>query len=112
MKVNLIIEKDEMFRQHVKSMIEGQVRHILREQLSGIVACEIAKLRLLKPNSSTLNDLITAELKRQISLKVTSSAIAAELQKQVNNEVEKVITPLMQQAKSTLSDVIAKKICA
>ena len=46
MKVNLNIEEDDMFRQHVKSLIEGQVRHVLREQLSGIVAGEIAKLRL------------------------------------------------------------------
>ena len=42
MKVNLLIEEDEMFRQHVKSLIKGQVRHVLREQLSGIVAGEIA----------------------------------------------------------------------
>ena len=36
MKVNLNIEEDDMFRQHVKRLIEGQVRHVLREQLSGI----------------------------------------------------------------------------
>lgn len=34
MKVNLLIEEDDMFRQHVKSLIEGQVRHVLREQLA------------------------------------------------------------------------------
>lgn len=41
MKVNLLIEEDDMFRQHVKSLIEGQARHVLREQLSGIVATKI-----------------------------------------------------------------------
>lgn len=41
MKVNLNIEEDDMFRQHVKSLIEGQVRHVLREQLSDIVAAKI-----------------------------------------------------------------------
>lgn len=97
MKVNLLIEEDEMFRQHVKSLIEGQVRHVLREQLSGIVAGEIAKLRLLRPNSLTLGDLVAAELKKQTSQKVTPSAIATELQKQV---------------KSALSDAIAAKIRA
>ncbi len=95
MKVNLLIEEDEMFRQHVKSLIGGQVRHVLREQLSGIVAGEIAKLRLLQPNSPTLGDLVAAELK-----------------KQVKAEVEKAITPLAQQVKSALSDVIAAKIRA
>lgn len=95
MKVNLLIEEDEMFRQHVKSLIEGQVRHVLREQLSGIVAGEIAKLRLLQPNSPTLGDLVAAELK-----------------KQVKAEVEKAITPLAQQVKSALSDAIAAKIRA
>lgn len=79
MKVNLLIEEDDMFRQHVKSLIEGQVRHVLREQLSGIVAGEIAKLRLLQPNSPTLNDLVAAELKKQTSVRVTPSAIAAKI---------------------------------
>ena len=79
MKVNLLIEEDEMFRQHVKSLIEGQVRHVLREQLSGIVAGEIAKLRLLQPNSPALGYLVAAELERQASQKVTPSAIAAKI---------------------------------
>ena len=111
MKVNLNIEEDDMFRQHVKSLIEGQVRHVLREQLSGIVAGEIAKLRLLQPNSPTLGDLV-AELKKQTSQKVTPSAIATELQKQVKAEVDKAIKPLAQQVKDALSEAIAAKIRA
>ena len=95
MKVNLLIEEDDMFRQHVKSLIEGQVRHVLREQLSGIVAGEIAKLRLLQPGSSTLSDLV-----------------ATELQKQVKAEVDKAITPLAQQVKSALSEAIAANVKA
>jgi hypothetical protein len=110
MKVNLLIEEDDMFRQHVKSLIEGQVRHVLREQLSGIVAGEIAKLRLLQPNSKTLGDLVAAELKKQTSLKITPSTISAELQRQVKVEVEKAIPPLAQQVKSALSEAIVAKI--
>lgn len=112
MKVNLLIEEDDMFRSHVKGLIEGQVRHVLREQLSGIVASEIAKLRLLQPNSQTLSDLVATELKRQTSQRVTPSAIATELQRQVKAEVEKAITPLAQQVKSALSEAIAAKIKA
>ena len=112
MKVNLLIEEDDMFRQHVKGLIEGQVRHVLREQLSGIVAGEIAKLRLLQPNSPTLGDLIATELKRQTSQRVTPSAIASELQKQVKAEVDKAIKPLAQQVKDALSEAIAAKIRA
>ena len=109
---SFLIEEDDMFRQHVKSLIEGQVRHVLREQLSGIVAGEIAKLRLLQPNSPTLGDLIAAELKKQTSQKVTPSAIATELQKQVKAEVDKAIKPLAQQVKDALSEAIAAKIRA
>ena len=112
MKVNLLIEEDDMFRQHVKSLIEGQVRHVLREQLSGIVAGEIAKLRLLQPNSPTLGDLIAAELKKQTSVRVTPSAIATELKRQVTLEVNKAATPLAQQVKDALSEAIAAKIRA
>ena len=112
MKVNLNIEEDDMFRQHVKSLIEGQVRHVLREQLSGIVAGEIAKLRLLRPNSPTLGDLVAAELKKQTARKVTPSAIATELKHQVMIEVNKAATPLVQQVKDALSEAIAAKIRA
>ena len=112
MKVNLLIEEDEMFRQHVKSLIEGQVRHVLREQLSDIVSGEIAKLRLLQPNSPTLGDLVAAELKKQTTQKVTPLAIATELQKQVKMEVDKSIKPLAQQVKDALSEAIAAKIKA
>lgn len=112
MKVNLNIEEDDMFRQHVKSLIEGQVRHALREQLSGIVAGEIAKLRLLQPNSPTLGDLVTAELKKQTAQKVTPLAIAMELRHQVMIEMNKAATPLVQQVKDALSEAIAAKIRA
>ena len=112
MKVNLNIEEDDMFRQHVKSLIEGQVRHVLREQLTGVVAGEIAKLRLLKPNSPTLSALVAAELKKQTSIKVTPSAIATELQRQVKAETDKAVKSLAQQVKDALSDAIAAKIRA
>ena len=112
MKVNLNIEEDDMFRSHVKSLIEGQVRHVLREQLSGIVAGEIAKLRLLQPNSQTLGNLVAEAIKKQTSIKVTPSAIATELQKQVRAEIDKAIKPLAQQVKDALSDAIAARIRA
>ena len=112
MKVNLLIEEDDMFRQHVKSLIEGQVRHVLREQLSDIVAGEIAKLRLLQPNSQTLSDLVAAELKKQTSVRVTPSAIATELQRQVRAEIDKAVKPLAQQVKDALLEAIAAKIRA
>ena len=112
MKVNLNIEEDGMFRQHVKSLIEGQVRHVLREQLSGIVAGEIAKLRLFQPNSPTLSDLVAAELNKQIAQKVTPSTIAAEMKRQITVEVSKSVTPLARQVKDAMSEVIAAKIRA
>lgn len=110
MKVNLNIEEDDMFRQHVKSLIEGQVRHVLREQLTGIVAGEIAKLRLLQPNSPTLGDLVAAELKKQTSGLITATRVSAEVQRLVKAEVDKAITPLAQQVKSALSEAIAAKV--
>ena len=112
MKVNLNIEEDDMFRQHVKSLIEGQVRHVLREQLSGIVAGEIAKLRLLQPNSPTLSDLVAAELKKQTANLVTPSRVSAEVQRLMKAEVDKATIPLAQQVKDALSEAIAAKIRA
>ena len=112
MKVNLVIEEDDMFRNHIKSMMEGQVRHILREQMAGIIAGEIAKLRLLQPQSQTLNELVAAELKKQTSGRITSAAVTTELQKHVKAEVDKQITPLMAQVKAALFQAVEAKIKA
>ena len=112
MKVNLNIEEDDMFRQHVKSLIEGQVRHVLREQLSGIVAGEIAKLRLLQPNSPTLNDLIAAELKKQTGNLVTPTRVTTELHRLIKAEVDVAIRPLAEQVKEALADALVTRIKA
>lgn len=110
MKVNLNIEEDDMFRAHVKSLIEGQVRHVLREQLAGIIAGEIAKLRLLQPNSPTLGDLVAKEVAKLTSGAVTRSNVMEELRKLVREEVGKQTTPLAQQVKSILTDSLMEKI--
>jgi hypothetical protein len=67
MRVNLQIEEDEEFRQHVKDMISGVVRGILREELSGIVSGEIAKLRLLDPKSPAMGERINKQIEGLIA---------------------------------------------
>lgn len=112
MKVNLLIEEDDLFREHVRRLIEGQVRHILREQLDGIVAGEIAKLRLLQPNSPSLSNLVADEIKRHTAGRINSTAVADEIKRQVRNEVAAIATPLAKEIKQVFSDELAARIRA
>lgn len=76
MKVNIAIAEDEEFRQHVKDMISGEIRKILREELKGLVTGELARSRLLDPNSPTMNELINKRIMELVS---------AQLQNQLHN---------------------------
>lgn len=72
MRVNLNLEEDPLFRAHIKAMMEGQVRSILREELNGMVQTELAKLRLLQPNSPALQKLVESTLEGAIKNTVHS----------------------------------------
>jgi transposase len=91
MKVNLRIEEDDQFRHEVRSLIEGQVRHILREQLAGIVAGEIAKMRLLQPNSPMLAALIVKEIQKMFSTR--SGTLENIFSKEIQAQLRKILSP-------------------
>ena len=110
MKVNLQIEEDDQFRNHVKSLIEGQVRHILREQLQGVIAGEIAKLRLLQPNSTTIGDMVAIELRRHTASKVTAADVSKEVSRLVAIEVANQVKPLSQQVKDIVAKTFANQL--
>lgn len=110
MKVNLNIEEDDMFRSHVKALIEGQVRHILREQLTGIVAGEIAKLRLLQPGNPTLSEIVGAEVTKQTRHHLSSSNIANELRTQCRAELEKHTAPVIKELRDSLKQAVIDKV--
>ena len=108
MIVNIRIEDDEQFRAHVKSLIEGQVRHVLREQLSGIVAGEIAKLRILQPNSPTLSTLVEAEIKKHGAVKSSASAVAAEIRSQVTARITAEVLPSVKALRAEIIDTMRR----
>lgn len=111
----ICIDEDELENEVYRFVRDKMVQAAsvtIQRQAKGIVAGELAKLRLLQPNSPTLGDLVAAELKKQTSVRVTPSAIATELQKQVKAEVDKATKPLAQQVKDALSEAIAAKIRA
>jgi len=76
MKVNIAIAEDEEFRQHVRDMISGEIRKILREEMRGLITGELAKSRLLSPDSPALNDLIDKRIQA-----LAANALIAELNK-------------------------------
>jgi len=73
MKVNLNINEDEQFRQYVRDLIGGEVRRTVREHANEMVAAEIAKLRLLQPNSPAFSELVAKHMDSAIK-----TAIAKE----------------------------------
>lgn len=108
MKVNLNIEEDEQFRAYVKELIGGQVRAVLREQLHGIVAAEISKLRLLNPNNPQLSEMVAAQIQRTIGMHVSQAGARCreEIQKQAREAVQPYVADIKKAVREALSDAI------
>lgn len=109
MQVNLRIEEDDQFRASVRSLIEGQVRHVLREELSGIVAGEIAKLRLLQPNSTVLSDMVTGAISKHVDTQVTRIGIRMEVQAAVKERVNQMASAVDEDFRAAVLATINKK---
>lgn len=107
MKVNLNIEEDEQFRAYVKDLISGQVRKVLREQLAGIVAGEIAKLKLLSPNSTELRYLVERYVNGAINKELGRLNMQERVRNEVNLQIRNLIAPSVDQIKQHLADQVA-----
>lgn len=110
MRVNLNIEEDDQFRKYVKELIGGQVRAILREQLAGIVAGEIAKVRLLQPDSPTLNEMITKQVKSHIDQHMRSSS--TQIRDEIARSVKEAVKPYTDTIKLTIKEELVNAIRA
>ncbi len=110
MRVNLNIEEDDQFRKYVKELIGGQVRAILREQLSGIVAGEIAKVRLLQPDSPTLNEMITKQIKSHVDHHMWQAS--TQIRDELARSVKEAVKPYTETIKLTIKEGLVKAIRA
>lgn len=106
MKVNLVIEEDPQFRAHVKELIGGQVRAILRDQLSGIVAGEIAKLRLLQPGDTTLSDMIQKQVQNTITSEVRRLNLDKLIRDRIHDEVARAVAGHVATIKASVVQVV------
>lgn len=103
MKVTLSVNDDEELRQQVRSMIEGQVRAVLREQLSGIIAGEIAKIKLLQPDSQDLTTMITKQLDNAIQRKISNFDLTKAVREQMDQIISRDISVIKQNIKQKIS---------
>jgi hypothetical protein len=103
MKVNLSINEDEELRKQVRELIHGQVRAILREELSGIVATEMAKIKLLQPDSTDLQTMITKQLDNAIKRKITSFELNKLVREQLDMIISKDIAVIKQNIQQRIS---------
>lgn len=89
MKVNIDIKEDADFRKHVKDLLSGEVRGMLRTELKGIVFAEIAKLRLLQPESPELTKLIEKSLREAVAnqTRMMNQHINSMVQHAINAEL-------------------------
>lgn len=112
MTFSVNLEATEEFRQHVKQMITGQVRSILRAELEGIVHGELAKLRLMRPDSTAMSELISKEVNHQIKEEV--SRAVREIRKEMADEVARhardVVAPLLAQIRSDIKSHLIQAI--
>lgn len=110
MKVNLNIAEDELFRNHVKELISGQVRAVLREQLSGIVAGELAKQRLTTPDSPALSEMVTAQVNEAIRQAVDAVRLSELVRVEVKRLVQDTIRDEADTVKRSIREAAIMKL--
>lgn len=108
MQVNLVIEEDPQFRAHVKELIGGQVRAILRDQLSGIVAGEIAKLRLLQPGDTTLSDMLEKQVRASIATETRRLNVDKLVREKIQEEVAAAVAAPVAAIKASVTEAVRK----
>jgi acetoin utilization deacetylase AcuC-like enzyme len=108
MKINIDIKEDAQFRAHVKEVLSGQVRSILREELQGIVKAEIAKLRILQPESKTLSEMVDFHVQRHVKQLVSDSV--AEARGAIVRETRDAVNPIVRQITANVKDHVIKAI--
>ena len=112
MSFSVNLEATEEFRMHVRQMITGQVKSILRTELEGIVHGELAKLRLMRPDSTAMSEIITKEVNHQIKDEVARAVreLRAELGAEISKHARETIAPLMNQLRSDLKSHLIQAI--
>ena len=109
MKVNIDIKEDADFRKHVKDMLSGEIRGMLRTELKGIVFAEIAKLRLLQPDAPELSKLIEKSLHEAVSsqLRRMDTYINMTIRQAVQAELVPMKDKIGKQLKVAMKDYFA-----
>ena len=112
MRVNLNLEETEEFRQYVKHLIAGQVRSIIREEMGGIIATELAKLRLLQPDSPVLADLVQQRVEQSVKNIVAGAQHSARQQMKtlIRTEIARQVKPDMETLKRGIRDELTRLI--
>lgn len=106
MRVNLSLEESEEFRAHVRQLISGQVRALIREEMGGIVTAELTKIRLLKPDSPLLSELVHKKVDEAVRSLVKTSHIEARnaMHEMIRKEVSEQVKPSVQYLRSAIRD--------
>lgn len=104
MKLTMQVEHDDQLRQSVRDLIAGEVRHILRNELDGIVRAELTALRLSGRETSQLNEavkkVVDAEIKRtaldiiksEVRTRIESmfKTLRFDMESQINSALTKI----------------------
>ena len=108
MKINVNIEEDAEFRAHVKELIAGQIRSILREELKGLIIAEIAKMKLLKPHSPALEDIVRNAVQRALDRSQTS--LEYETKKRLDEAVRETMAPMRKTLNARMEEALSELI--
>ena len=109
-KVTLNLEEDEEFRLYIKDLIQQQVRSVLREDLNGLIQAEIAKLRLLDPDSETMESMARIHLNKILTEDVKSRAIMPLIRSELQAMINLQLSPVVDNVKSLVASTLTKKL--
>lgn len=97
MNVTLNIQKDDELRKHVKELISGQVKSVVREEIKSIVTDLLSK-KIRDTETPNINHIFSEEIRKQVLKEMPESTysndgfIRTEAKKLINKKINEVFS--------------------
>lgn len=102
-KLALNLEEDSDFRVYIKAEISKIIGSVLRDELKGIVAGELARLRLTDPTNMPMSEIVDSAVKYQFKDAKLQQHIRDSIITASKQEVQTNLKPELQAFKDRMA---------
>ena len=103
-KLVLNLEEDSDFRVYIKAEISKIIGSVLRDELKGIVAGELARLRLTDPTNMPMSEIVDSAVKYQFKDAKLQQHIRDSIAVAARDEVRVHLKPELQAFKDRMAN--------